>query len=83
MSLDTEGQRDAGSDITANCGHRWWIVCLFHRLAEGIWLSKWTRLIQITKETGTNWRDRKLSRNFYMEENVKIRLVQGETVIVW
>jgi hypothetical protein len=29
-------QKYADSDITRNCGHRWGIVCLFHRLAEGI-----------------------------------------------
>jgi hypothetical protein len=36
MSLDIEEQKDADSDITTHCGHTWGIVCLFHRLAEGI-----------------------------------------------
>jgi hypothetical protein len=63
MSLDLEEQKDAESDITTNLGHRRGIVCLFHRLAEGICPSKWTRLIQIANETGSDWRDRKSSRN--------------------
>ena len=36
MSSDVEEQKDAKRDITTNFGHRWGIVCLFHRLAEGI-----------------------------------------------
>jgi len=36
LSSDIEEQTDAESDITTNFGQRWGIVCLFHRLAEGI-----------------------------------------------
>jgi len=39
-------------------------------------------LVEITNETGNDRRDRKSSSNLYMEQNVKIRLIQGETVIV-
>jgi len=45
MSFDIEEKKEADSDITTNCGHRWRSVCLFHRLAEGIWPSVWTRLV--------------------------------------
>jgi len=34
------------------------------------------------KETGIDWRETKSNNNLYMEQNVKIRLIQGETVIV-
>jgi len=36
MRLDIEGQGDAESDITTNFWHRLGIVCLFHRMAEGV-----------------------------------------------
>jgi hypothetical protein len=34
----------------------------------------WTKLMQILKETGIAWRERKLISNLYMAENVKVRL---------
>jgi hypothetical protein len=39
----------------------------------------WTKLMQILKGTGIDWRERKLISKFYMEQSVKIRLDQGET----
>jgi retron-type reverse transcriptase len=39
----------------------------------------WTKLMQILKETGTDWRERRLISNLYMVQSVKVRLNQGET----
>jgi hypothetical protein len=39
----------------------------------------WTKLMQILKETGTDWRERKLISNLYMAQSVKVRLNRGET----
>jgi hypothetical protein len=40
------------------------------------------QMIQIAKETGMDWLDRISSSNLYMEQNVKIKLVQVEKVIM-
>jgi len=34
----------------------------------------WTKLMQILKEIGIEWRERKLISNLYMAQNVKVRL---------
>jgi hypothetical protein len=39
----------------------------------------WTKLMQILKETGIDWRERRLISNLYMAQSVKIRLNRGET----
>jgi retron-type reverse transcriptase len=39
----------------------------------------WTKLMQILKETGIDWGDRRLICNLYMTQNVKVRLNRGET----
>jgi len=39
----------------------------------------WTKLMQILKETGIDWRERRLISKLYMDQSVKIRLDQGET----
>ena len=39
----------------------------------------WTKLMQILKETCTEWRKRRLIRNLYMAQSVKVRLNRGET----
>jgi hypothetical protein len=39
----------------------------------------WTKLMQILKETGIDWRERRLNSNLYMAQSVKVRLNQGET----
>jgi retron-type reverse transcriptase len=39
----------------------------------------WTKLMQILKETGIEWRQKRLIRNLYMAQNVKVRLNRGET----
>jgi hypothetical protein len=41
----------------------------------------WTKLMQILKGTGVDWRERRLIRKLYMERSVKIRLDQREIQI--
>jgi hypothetical protein len=38
-----------------------------------------TKLMQILKGIGIDWRDRRLISKLYMEQSVKIRLDQGDT----
>jgi hypothetical protein len=37
----------------------------------------WTKLVQILKGTGVDWRDRKLIKKFYMDQNIKINWTKG------
>jgi len=39
----------------------------------------WTKLMQILKETGIEWRERRLISNLYMVQSVKVRLNREET----
>ena len=39
----------------------------------------WTKLMQILRETGIDWRERRLISNLYMVQSVKMRLNRGET----
>ena len=39
----------------------------------------WTKLIQILKRSGIDWRERRLIRKLYMDQRVKVRLDRGET----
>jgi hypothetical protein len=39
----------------------------------------WTKLMQILKGTGIDWRERRLISNLYMTQGVKVRLNRGET----
>ena len=39
----------------------------------------WTKLMQILKETGIDWRERRLINNLYMAPSVKVQLNRGET----
>jgi len=39
----------------------------------------WTKLLQILKGTGTDWRERRLISNLYMAQSVRVRLNRGET----
>ena len=56
-------------------------MCLLHRLAEGIRPCKLdrTKLMQILKRIGINWRERRFISKLYMEQKVKVRLDRGET----
>ena len=35
----------------------------------------WTKLMQILKRTGIDWRERRLISKLYMDQRVKVRLV--------
>jgi retron-type reverse transcriptase len=39
----------------------------------------WTKLMQILKKIGIDWRERRLISNLYMAQSVKVRLNRGET----
>jgi hypothetical protein len=39
----------------------------------------WTKLMQILKGTGIDWRERRLISDLYMNQRVKVRLNRGET----
>jgi hypothetical protein len=39
----------------------------------------WTKLMQILKVTGIDWRERRLISNLYMAQSVKVQLNRGET----
>ena len=41
--------------------------------------DNWTKLMQILKEIGIDWRERRLINNLYMAQSVKVRLNRGET----
>jgi len=41
--------------------------------------GNWTKLKQILKVTGIDWRERRLTGNLYMAQSVKVRLDRGET----
>ena len=38
----------------------------------------WTKLMQILKRTGINWRERRLFSKLYMDQMVKVRLYRGK-----
>jgi hypothetical protein len=40
---------------------------------------KWTKLMEILKKTGIDWRERRLISTLYMGQSVKVRLHQGVT----
>jgi len=39
----------------------------------------WTKLMQILKRTGIDWRERRLISKLYMDQRIKARLDRGET----
>jgi len=39
----------------------------------------WTKLMQIIKENGIDWRERRSISNLYMAQSVKVRLNRGQT----
>jgi len=39
----------------------------------------WTKLMQILKRTGIDWRERRLISKVYMDQRIKVRLDRGET----
>jgi hypothetical protein len=53
-------------------------VC-FTDWQEGFDRVNWTKLMQILKETGIDWRERRVISDLYMVQSVKVRLNRGET----
>jgi len=39
----------------------------------------WTKLMQILKRTGIDWRERRLISKLYMDQRIKVRLDRGDT----
>jgi Reverse transcriptase (RNA-dependent DNA polymerase). len=39
----------------------------------------WTKLLEMLRNIGVNWTERRLIHNLYMGQRVKLRLNQGET----
>ena len=39
----------------------------------------WTKLMQILKRTGIDWRERRLTSKLHMDQRIKVRLDRGET----
>jgi len=39
----------------------------------------WTKLMQILKRNGIDWRERRLISKLYMDQRVRVRLDRGET----
>jgi len=39
----------------------------------------WTKLMQILKRTGIDWRERRLISKLYMDQRVRVRLDRGES----
>jgi hypothetical protein len=39
----------------------------------------WTKLMEMLKKTGIDWRERRLIRKLYMDQSVKVRVDQGVT----
>ena len=39
----------------------------------------WTKLLEMLRNIGVNWREHQLIRNLHMGQRVKLRLNQGET----
>jgi len=44
-----------------------------------VWQKNWTKLMQIPRGTGIDWRERRLISNAYMAQSVNVRLNRGET----
>ena len=40
---------------------------------------QWRKLFEILKEIGVDWRDRRLIRNLYLNQTVKVRVADGES----
>jgi retron-type reverse transcriptase len=53
-------------------------VC-FIDLQQAFDRVNWTKLMQILKETGIDWRERRLISNLYMAQSVKVRLNRRKT----
>jgi hypothetical protein len=57
------------------------LCACFIDLKKAFYRDNWTKLMQIVKGIGIDWRERRLISKLYMERSVKIRLDQGEMQI--
>ena len=55
------------------------LVIISSEIQEECESVNWTKLMQIVKRTGIDWRERRLISKLYMDQRVKIRLDRGET----
>jgi hypothetical protein len=68
------------SERTLNIGEE---VCIcFIDWQKAFDRVKWTKLMEILKKTGIDWRKRKLISKLYVDQSVKVRLDQEVTSIV-
>jgi Reverse transcriptase (RNA-dependent DNA polymerase). len=54
-------------------------VPLLHRLAKGFDHVNSTKLLEMLRNIGINWREHQLIHNLYMGQRVKLHLNPGET----
>jgi hypothetical protein len=69
---------DAENNIRTNFGHRRNIVCVLHRLAEGILPCKLYQINAGLKGIGIDWRERRVVSSLCMDQSVQVRLHPGE-----
>jgi len=69
---------EAWNNIRASFGHEGVFSCLFHRLVELFYRVSWIKLMQILKGTSTDWRETRLISKLYMDQDVQVRLDEGE-----
>jgi hypothetical protein len=69
LRIISERTLDIGEDIC---------VC-FIDWQKAIDRVMWTKLMEILKKTGIDWRERRLISKLYMDQSVKVRLDQGVT----
>jgi len=53
-------------------------ICFIH-WQKAFYRVNWTKLMQILKRTGIDWRERRLISKLYTDQRVKARLDRGET----
>jgi hypothetical protein len=55
------------------------LVIISGEIQEEFENVNWTKLMQILKVTGIDQRERRLTRNLYVDQSVKLKMDQGET----
>ena len=85
ISLDLEEEKeqgcnwDAENNIRTNLEIYEELNACFIDWQKAFDRVNWTKLMQILKETGIDWRERTLIRDLYMAQSVKVRLNGGKT----
>ena len=52
---------------------------MLHRLVKGFDRVDWTKFLEMLRNIGVNWMERRLICNLHMGQRVKLCLNQGET----